>query len=147
MLVLAPPRPNCTPDSMGGMVGFFWREGKGGMILQMGTPMSAHSPTYPPLPKFRTAAEWIHDLGDVPLERIICDPWPGTATEADLLRMAEVDKQLCELVAGTLVAKPMGFVDSVIAARLSAALLNFADARRLGVVAGEAGMLRLSRGL
>ena len=43
-------------------------------------------------------AEWLHSLGDVPLERIIFDPPPGTATEEDLLRLVERDKRLCELI-------------------------------------------------
>ena len=35
--------------------------------------------------RFDNGAEWLAALGDVPLHRIIFDPWPGTATEADLL--------------------------------------------------------------
>ena len=51
--------------------------------------------------RFANAAEWLHSLGDVPLERIIVDPPPGTAAEADLLRLVEGDKRLCELIDGT----------------------------------------------
>ena len=43
---------------------------------------------------FPTAAEWMHALGDVPMERIVFDPWPGTATEADLLLFVDRDKRL-----------------------------------------------------
>ena len=43
--------------------------------------------------------------------------------------------------------KPKGYVESWIAARLINALIIFVDARQLGVVAGEAGMMRLTRGL
>jgi Uma2 family endonuclease len=94
--------------------------------------------------RYSTAAEWLHDLGDVPLERIIFDPWPGSATEADLLRKVEVDKQLCELINGTLVEKPMGLYESTVAAALIHVLMNFVLPRRLGAVSGEAGTLRLA---
>jgi hypothetical protein len=66
---------------------------------------------------FRNGAEWMAALGDVPLERIIFDPPPGTATEADLLDKLE-DDQLCELVDGTLVEKALGLFESVLAALL-----------------------------
>ena len=41
---------------------------------------------------FENAAQWLHALGGIPLERIIFDPWPGTATEADLLPFVDGDK-------------------------------------------------------
>lgn len=63
----------------------------------------------PKPPRFDTAAEWLRALGDVPPQRIIFDPLPGTATEADLLHFVGRDK-LCELVDGTLVEKPVGSV-------------------------------------
>jgi Uma2 family endonuclease len=96
---------------------------------------------------YKTAADWLHDLGDVPPERILFDPLPGTATEADLLHKVEVEKQLCELVDGTLVEKAMGLIESLIASRLIEALLSFVRPRRLGAVSGEAGTLRLGKGL
>lgn len=52
--------------------------------------------------RFDNGAEWLEALGGVPLERVIFDPWPGTATEADLLVFVERDKRLCELIDGTL---------------------------------------------
>lgn len=100
---------------------------------------------HPPL--YKNAAEWLHDLGDIPLDRIIFDPWPGSATEADLLRKCEVEKQLCELVDGTLVEKPMGFVESLIASAAIQYLRAYVSKHNMGIVAGEAGMLRLTRGL
>lgn len=97
--------------------------------------------------RYRTAAEWLRDLGDLPLERIVFDPWPGTATEADVVRLDDHEDRLCELVNGTLVEKARGFIESMIAMRLGQMLLNFVMPRGLGIVAGEAGMLRLTRGL
>ena len=95
---------------------------------------------------FTNAAEWHHALGDVPLERIIFDPVPGTATEADLLRFVERDKRLCELIDGTLVEKAVGFWEGQIAARLITILSNFADAHDLGLVFAPDTTMRMSSG-
>lgn len=96
--------------------------------------------------RYRDGAEWWHSLGDVPLERIVMDPWPGTASEQDLLVFAERDKRLCELIDGTLVEKPMGQYESLIAAYLITALNTFVRPRKLGFVTGEAGMNRMVTG-
>jgi Uma2 family endonuclease len=93
--------------------------------------------------RFDNAAEWLRALGDVPPERIIFDPWPGTATEADLLRLVERDKRLCELIDGTLVEKPVGFWHSLIGMNLMARLGAYVDAQRLGIVAGANATLRM----
>jgi Uma2 family endonuclease len=94
--------------------------------------------------RFSNAAEWHHALGDIPLERIVFDPWPGTATEADLLRLVECEKRLCELIDGTLVEKPVGLFESRIASKLSAYLTMYVDSHDLGGVSGEASTLRMS---
>src|SRR2546423_5473679 len=93
--------------------------------------------------RFENGAEWLRALGGVPLERIIFDPWPGTATEADLLRFVERDKRLCELIDGTLVEKPVGYYESFIAGLLITYLNQVVLPRNLGAVTGEAGMMRL----
>ena len=90
-------------------------------------------------------AEWLRSLGNVPLDRIVMDPLPGTATEADLLRLVEGDK-LVELVDGTLVEKPVGWIESRIAMALAVALGNFITPRRLGYLAGADGTLRMKSG-
>ena len=108
-------------------------------------PPAAPSPASPP--RFRTAADLVRELGDVPLERILMDPLPGTATEADLLRKVEIDKQLCELVDGTLVEKPMGWYESILAMLLGHELLNFIIPRSLGAISGGDGPLRFRIGL
>src|SRR3954449_4845923 len=95
---------------------------------------------------FDSAAEWLRALGGVPLERIIFDPWPGTATEADLLRFVERDKRLCELIDGTLVEKPIGFAEGVIAMRLGTYLTLHVDGHNLGVVGGADSTLRMRSG-
>lgn len=96
--------------------------------------------------RFDNGAEWHRALGGVPLERIVFDPWPGTATEADLLRFVERDKRLCELIDGTLVAKPVGAIESLIAMRLGGRLIAWADANDAGAVLGADGTLRMVSG-
>jgi len=97
-------------------------------------------------PRFVNGEEFLHGLGDIPLSRIVFDPWPGTATEQDLLAFVERDKRLVELIDGTLVEKPVGYYESLIASLLIKALLDFVLPRKLGAVSGEAGMLRLADG-
>ena len=89
---------------------------------------------------------WARSVGDIPLGRIVLDPWPGTATERDLLVFVERDKRLCELLDGTLVEKPMGFGESAIAMAIGHAISAFVKPRRLGVVAGADGMMRMAGG-
>jgi Uma2 family endonuclease len=100
----------------------------------------------PPVPSsrsYRNAAEWLHALGNVPLDRIIFNPLPGTATEEDLLQFVEREKRLCELIDGTLVEKPMGLAEGMIAMRLGAHLTLYCDAQQLGIVAGADSTLRM----
>jgi Uma2 family endonuclease len=85
-------------------------------------------------------------LGGIPLERIHLYPWPGLATEADVLDVHARTGRLCELVDGVLVEKPMGFHESVLAMALGDFLRAYLKTHNLGVVAGEAGMLRMQEG-
>src|SRR4051794_32465532 len=109
----------------------------------MTVTVTATSPRMAAPAKYQTAEEWLRALGDVPLSRIVMDPWPGTATEKDLLLFVERDKRLVELIDGTLVEKPVGWLESIIAIRLATALSSFVDARGLGYIIGEAGTLRM----
>src|SRR5688500_6637449 len=68
------------------------------------TLLTPHPPP-PAAPRFRSAEEWWDSLGRVPLHRIVFDPLPGTATEADVLRLDDHEDRLCELIDGTLVEK------------------------------------------
>ncbi len=109
------------------------------------TAVSTPAKFVPPR-RFDNAAEWLAALGDIPLERIIFDPWPGTATEADLLLLVERDKRLCELIDGTLVEKPVGYWEGVIAAELVRFLINFVASRDLGAVSGADSTMRMKSG-
>jgi Uma2 family endonuclease len=105
--------------------------------------MTLTATSFRPPRHFDNAADWVHDLGDIPLQRIIFDPWPGTATEADLLLLVERDKRLCELIDGTLVEKPVGLFESLIAVNLIVELGAFVKRMGLGAVFGPDGTFRL----
>src|SRR5262245_1354591 len=94
-----------------------------------------------------TVADLAERFGPIPLWRIRRDPVPGSATERDLLAIHAREKRLCELVDGILVEKPMGFEESVIAIEIARRLGNYVAKNKLGLVAGEGGMLKRARGL
>jgi Uma2 family endonuclease len=98
-------------------------------------------------PTFETVADLLESLGDIPPERIRMHPWPGTATEDDVIAIHAREKRLCELVDGTLVEKPIGFDESRLAVELGATLVLYLRQHDFGTVAGEAGMMRLRTGL
>jgi Uma2 family endonuclease len=94
-----------------------------------------------------TIAELLEQLGNIPPARIRLRPPPGLATEADVLALHDHEDRLYELVDGILVEKAMGFRESFLAMALAKFVGNFLDQNPLGIVAGEAGMLRLAPGL
>jgi Uma2 family endonuclease len=95
-----------------------------------------------------TFAEFLEQLGDVPLDRIRMRPLPGTATEQDVLAAErQPRRRLCELVDGVLVEKAMGAEESQLACDIILQLLAFVKRHKLGIVLGEAGTLRLMPGL
>ncbi len=86
-------------------------------------------------------------LGDIPPERLILDPLPGTATEADVVRLVDGDnKVLCELVDGTLVEKTVGFVEAYLATTIATRLGEFVHSHNLGIVVGADAMLQMTGG-
>jgi Uma2 family endonuclease len=91
----------------------------------------------------RTFADVLHQLGDIPPQRVLADPPPGRATERDLLRLLDHSGRLYELVDGVLVEKVVGFAESFLAARLIKLLSNWVDDRGLGIVSGADGPMKL----
>jgi Uma2 family endonuclease len=90
-----------------------------------------------------TVADLLRALGGIPPERVLWTPRPGTATEEDLLRCIDREpKRLVELVDGTLVEKPMGKKEAMLAMWLGTILNNHIVPRRLGFVAGADGPMR-----
>ncbi len=93
-----------------------------------------------------TLADVLHALGDVPPDRVLWNPRPGTATEADQLLYLNRHRRLVELIDGTLVEKPMGARESFLAMTLGMHLLQFVRAGRLGVVGGADCLMRIVDG-
>lgn len=91
-----------------------------------------------------TLADLLRAIGDVPPERILARPAPGTATEADVIALLDAaDKRLCELVDGVLVEKTMGAQESLLASILIGILWDFVRPRKLGWVLPPDGAIRL----
>lgn len=96
------------------------------------------------IPTFTDA--W-HKLGRVPLDRILLQPAPGTALEEDVTRLDEREDYLCERVDGTLVRKPPGFLESVLAVKISCIIGEWVESRGMGIVLGADCPYRPSSGL
>jgi Uma2 family endonuclease len=95
-----------------------------------------------------TLADLLHQLGDIPPERIRLHPTPGHATEKHVIDALEAaDKRLYELVDGVLVEKAMGTRESLLAAIIIQLMWNFVESHDLGIVLGGDGALRLMPGL
>lgn len=86
-------------------------------------------------------------LGNIPPERIRWHPYPGTATECDLLRINGREDVLCELIDGVLVEKPVGAQEGYLASELIQALGPFAKSHDLGAVFAPDTPLRVFAGL
>ena len=97
----------------------------------------------PAFPTEWTLAEVLDHLGGIPPQRIRAMPVMGTATEEDVLQSKSRFGRICELVDGVLVEKTMGYIESMIAILLARRIGDFVEKRRLGIVLGEAGTLRI----
>jgi Uma2 family endonuclease len=92
---------------------------------------------------FETLGELLERLGNISPSRVCLDPFPGTATERDLLRKHGRPHKLYELVERTLVEKPMGHVESIVAAKLIVRLGTFIEMHKLGYFSGSDDLIRL----
>ena len=99
-----------------------------------------------PVPPDETMADLLDRLGGILPLRVRLVPTPGTATEADAIAAEARFGRLCELVDGTLVEKPAGLYESVLAGIMLQLIGAFVRPRRLGIVAGEQGMMRVQPG-
>jgi Uma2 family endonuclease len=93
----------------------------------------------------KSLADVLHELGDVPLERI---RFPvGNATEQDVIDALEAaDKRLYELIDGVLVEKTMGMRESVIALKLGHYLCSYLDIHDRGIAFTADGPIRIRPG-
>jgi Uma2 family endonuclease len=98
-------------------------------------------------PKIPTVADLLDRLGGIPADRVRYYPAPGTATEQDVIDIEARENRLCELVEGVLVEKPMSYNESFLACLIVTMLNNFVLPRKLGIVTGADGMIRLFPGL
>jgi len=104
-------------------------------------------PSRTPLANVANIRDLLKRLGNIPAQRVRLHPTPGTATENDVLRVLDHENVPCELVEGTLVEKPMGYEESEIACLLITFLNIYVRPRKLGIVTGPDGTLRLFPGL
>jgi Uma2 family endonuclease len=108
----------------------------------MATTTAAPAP-----PTFKTVADLLKQLGDIPPHRIRLHPAPGTATERDVEAIHDRENRLCELVDGVLVEKDMGFDEARFAVVLINLLGEYLREHDLGAVLGADGTMRLFPGL
>jgi Uma2 family endonuclease len=87
-------------------------------------------------------------LGGIPLDRIVCTPQPGSATEADLVAAWYAPhRRPCELIEGTLVERPGTFAGSVMATFLGFKLGRHVEERDAGVLLDGVCPIRLGPGI
>jgi Uma2 family endonuclease len=97
-------------------------------------------------PTIPTIADLLAQLGDIPPHRVLMRPYPGTATEQDVIDLDDHHDRLCELIDGVLVEKTVGYEESELAALLIYFLLGFVRQHDLGIVTGPDGTIRLIPG-
>ena len=110
-------------------------------------PKTIPAPPAVPLADVTTIGDLLKRLGNIPAGRVRLHPTPGTATEKDVIEILDRENRPCELVEGTLVEKPMGYEESDIAGLIVTALNNFVRPRKLGMVTGADGTIKLFPGL
>jgi Uma2 family endonuclease len=98
-------------------------------------------------PQVSTVADLLDRLGAIPADRVLLDPPPGRATVDDLVSAMDHIGGGFELIDGALVRKAMGYRESFLAGILIQILNNHVLPRRLGVVTGEQGAMRLTYSL
>lgn len=96
---------------------------------------------------YETVADLLHQLGDIPPERLRLVPPPGLATEEDVIHSKSRFNRLCELVDGVLVEKAAGYYEARVAGVLGYLLEVFLEKYDLGIVLGGSCMVRLAPGL
>ena len=95
-----------------------------------------------------TIADLLHQLGDIPADRVRFDPPPGHATFDDLVRInEESDGPVCEWIDNTLVEKPMGAHESWLALIIAGRFDAYLIANDIGMLYGEAAVLQILPGI
>jgi Uma2 family endonuclease len=93
-----------------------------------------------------TVADVLEKFGPIPIARIRTKPFPGEATEQDVIDADDHEDRLLELYSGVLVEKVMGFYESYLAVFLSHVFHQYLVENPIGIVVGADGMLKLLPG-
>jgi Uma2 family endonuclease len=96
--------------------------------------------------QFRTVAELQDYSGGIPTARIRLRPFPGQATEQDILRIHAEEGRICELIDGILVEKPMATFGALVAGVLLTFINNYLFEHNIGIALPGDGLLRLFPG-
>ncbi len=101
----------------------------------------------PAIANLETVAELLERLGGIPAYRVRWKPYPGTATEQDVIAAeAALEKRLCELIDGTLVEKAVGQYESRVAHLIGHFMEDYLEQHDLGICYGADAMLRIVPG-
>ncbi len=93
-----------------------------------------------------TVGDMLDRFGPSLLERIRFDPFPGTATEQDIIEIYDREKRRCELIDGILIRKDMGWDESQLAMSIACHLMDWARPLHRGIVVGTSAAVRLAQG-
>ena len=98
--------------------------------------------------RYESGEEWWDALGNVPLNRVVFDPPPGTVTYDDYIRIdGRHGGRLVELVDNTLVRKPMGMKEDAIGMEVGGLLRDYKKRNKLdALIIGGQGMTRMAGG-
>lgn len=97
--------------------------------------------------RYRTFADVLARVGDVPAERILPFPAPGTAMEQDLFDNTVTGGRTCELIDGILVEKAMGARAEYVGVWILLLIADFLKENNLGALFGSQGPMRFKLGL
>jgi Uma2 family endonuclease len=109
--------------------------------LPSGVLVTPLEPSY--TPRMSNFADLLHRLGDIPPNRIRCNPVPGTATLDDLLKPENAG---CELVEGTLIDRPADFLIACTTPLLISWLFPAAREGNRGIVTNGLGPIEILPG-
>lgn len=101
----------------------------------------------PAIAGLETVADLLERLGGIPAHRVRIKPYPGTATERDLIAAVDgPERRLCELIDGTLVEKPVGVFEGRLGGVLIYFIEVYLDKRNVGFCVGADAMMRIVPG-
>jgi Uma2 family endonuclease len=101
----------------------------------------------PAIANLETVADLLKRLGGIPANRVRWKPFPGTATEKDLIAVVDgPERRLCELVDGTLVEKAVGFFEDRLGGVLLYFIETYLEEHDFGFCVGAQALMRIVPG-